>query len=162
MPHATTQFCKPIRTVAAINRYALLLAGTHTEAQSSLVALSITAARWAGRHDWPRVNADSTPFNLRTHVQPPEATTHACRFRLPFGRWRVGRSADCDLHFDCPGISRHHAEIEVLPTRGVIVRDLGSTNGTRLDGELIVEAAVEGSAVLDIGSLHLLLMPDCR
>jgi pSer/pThr/pTyr-binding forkhead associated (FHA) protein len=41
----------------------------------------------------------------------------------------VGRSPDCDIHVDAPGLSRLHARL--VPTEdGVIVEDLESTNGT--------------------------------
>lgn len=145
---------------AAGNRYALSLAGIHADARIGLEALAGEAMRWSARHGWPRAQADATPVAYWSFVQPPGPVAAQCRFLLPAGTWRIGRSAECDLHFDCPGISRQHAEIEVLPTRGMRVRDLGSTNGTRLDGELVLEAAIDGAAVLDLGPLRLLLRPD--
>jgi pSer/pThr/pTyr-binding forkhead associated (FHA) protein len=45
----------------------------------------------------------------------------------------VGRSPDCDIHIDAPGLSRLHARL--VPTAdGVIVEDLESTNGTFVNG----------------------------
>ena len=45
----------------------------------------------------------------------------------------VGRSPDCDIHIDAPGLSRLHARL--VPTEdGVIVEDLESTNGTFVNG----------------------------
>jgi S-DNA-T family DNA segregation ATPase FtsK/SpoIIIE len=52
---------------------------------------------------------------------------------LPAGRHLVGRSPAADLCLDDDGLSRLHVEIEVGPD-GVSVRDLGSTNGSALDG----------------------------
>lgn len=41
----------------------------------------------------------------------------------------VGRSPDCDIHLNAPGLSRRHARL--VPTDdGVIVEDLESSNGT--------------------------------
>jgi predicted component of type VI protein secretion system len=45
----------------------------------------------------------------------------------------LGRSRDCDVILDDPNASRHHAEIR--PSGGSwIVRDLGSTNGVKING----------------------------
>jgi phosphoserine phosphatase RsbU/P len=60
-------------------------------------------------------------------------------FALRAGRVLLGRSHDCDLILPDIILSRHHAEI--LHTSGVwLVRDLGSLNGTRLNGVRVVDA----------------------
>ncbi len=59
----------------------------------------------------------------------------------------VGRSASCDLPIQDPTVSRRHAELE-LTGAGVRVRDVGSTNGTYLDGVRVTDAlATPGSRV---------------
>ena len=45
----------------------------------------------------------------------------------------VGRSTDCDLRIQAPRASRHHCEIAAAES-GHLLRDLGSTNGTSLNG----------------------------
>ncbi len=44
----------------------------------------------------------------------------------------VGRAEECDIRIDHPSLSRKHAQIEV--DRGIWIKELGSTNGTRLGG----------------------------
>ncbi len=57
----------------------------------------------------------------------------------------VGRSATCDLSIQDPTVSRRHAELELMGA-GVRVKDLGSTNGTYLDGVRVTDAlATPGS-----------------
>jgi molybdopterin-binding protein len=46
----------------------------------------------------------------------------------------LGRSADCDLCLPSKRASRRHAEVEFVE-ENVVVRDLKSTNGTRVNGE---------------------------
>src|SRR3954454_6395632 len=59
----------------------------------------------------------------------------------------VGRMASCDLPIQDPTVSRRHAELE-LAGAGVRGRDVGSTNGTYLDGTRIIDAlATPGSRI---------------
>ncbi len=57
-------------------------------------------------------------------------------------RFVVGREADCDLVLAEEKVSRHHAALERLPDGSYQVRDLGSTNGTFVDGRRIAEPVV--------------------
>jgi adenylate cyclase len=59
----------------------------------------------------------------------------------------VGRGAVCELPLQDPTVSRRHAELE-LAGAGVRIRDLGSTNGTYLNGVRVIDAlATPGSRV---------------
>ncbi len=68
---------------------------------------------------------------------------HAPLFRLVVSRQRavLGRSDECDLVVDDPSISRRHAEMRVRKAR-LVVTDLGSRNGTQVDGRRVQTAAV--------------------
>jgi len=50
----------------------------------------------------------------------------------------VGRAPSADLRLDDPRVSRLHARIEMRDD-GIFVEDLGSRNGTAVDGEPIAE-----------------------
>jgi two-component system response regulator AtoC len=55
-------------------------------------------------------------------------------FDLPArGRVDVGRGLDCNLRVDHPSVSRRHFALECTPD-GVLLEDLGSSNGTRVRG----------------------------
>jgi adenylate cyclase len=61
--------------------------------------------------------------------------------------YTVGRAVASDLAIQDPTVSRQHAELE-LTGAGVRVRDLGSTNGTYLDGQRVSDAvAMPGSRI---------------
>jgi two-component system cell cycle response regulator len=58
------------------------------------------------------------------------------RYPLQGSKLLLGRSADCDVCLESPGISRHHA---VLREQGkdVVLHDMGSSNGTHLNEQRI-------------------------
>lgn len=66
---------------------------------------------------------------------------------------RIGRGADADVRVEDPGVSRAHCEI-VLGSPA-IVRDLGSTNGTLVDGQRVAQAALVDGSTLQVGSTTL-------
>ncbi|MFB7289845.1 FtsK/SpoIIIE domain-containing protein [Actinacidiphila glaucinigra] len=80
---------------------------------------------------------------------------------LQGGRIRVGRSVDADVPLDDPDVSRLHCAITVDGEGRVTVADLGSTNGTALDGAPVGERAVPfpAGALLRIGESTLRLEP---
>jgi pSer/pThr/pTyr-binding forkhead associated (FHA) protein len=57
------------------------------------------------------------------------------------GRLVIGRGADCDLVLDEPEMSRRHAMIEVNASE-IFLRDLGSTNGTFVNGVQVRDAVL--------------------
>jgi hypothetical protein len=67
----------------------------------------------------------------------------------------IGRSRDCDVVLDDGNVSRRHAEI--LPTDGGwSIHDLGSTNGTAVNGRRIRNAvALSGGDRIEIGTTEL-------
>jgi transcriptional regulator with PAS, ATPase and Fis domain len=62
----------------------------------------------------------------------------------------IGRDETADLQIAAPAVSRRHAEI-VWDDGGFTLRDLGSRNGTLLDGSSISEAPLENASEVRIG-----------
>ena len=66
------------------------------------------------------------------------------------GPWSVGRSQENDIVINDPNVSRKHARIS-RADNGFVVEDLGSTNGTLLDGAPIDRERIEGGDELTFG-----------
>jgi hypothetical protein len=73
---------------------------------------------------------------LATQLQAAWRGSRLEPLALPLGgqeRFLIGRAAVCDLMLADPSVSRHHAELRRQGEEWLLA-DLGSTNGTRLNG----------------------------
>jgi hypothetical protein len=73
---------------------------------------------------------------------------------LPAGAVTIGRAPDCGCLLAEPSVSRRHAELRRDGTRWLL-RDLGSRNGTRLNGLRVTEEVeVRPGDILAVGPQH--------
>lgn len=72
--------------------------------------------------------------------------------RHPITRSRtvIGRGTDADVTVDDSSISRKHVEV-LWDGKRAEVKDLGSTNGSKLNGERVTRAPLAPDSVIDIG-----------
>ncbi|MEU9031426.1 FtsK/SpoIIIE domain-containing protein [Streptomyces sp. NPDC048383] len=109
----------------------------------------------------PLPNADALPdegpggAQLHVVAGPDAGGVHL----LHPGAIRIGRSADADVPLDDPDVSRLHCAVTVMADGRVAVADLGSTNGTTLDGTPVGPrpVALAPGALLRIGESTLRL-----
>lgn len=83
--------------------------------------------------------------------EPPGPGRRVILQQLPF---RLGRSLDSDLVLEDGRVSRHHAQIVELYGRPFLV-DLGSTNGSFLNGEPVTKAQLKVGDVISLGGVEL-------
>ncbi|MFD3357532.1 FHA domain-containing protein [Streptomyces fradiae] len=98
-----------------------------------------------GAQEAPLPSAVSHPaatgaFRRPTSVRP-----------LPARTVRIGRASDNDVVVDDLVVSRHHAELVARPDGTCLIRDLGSHNGTFLNGRPVHEARVSPEDVIGVG-----------
>src|SRR5215831_18026507 len=76
-------------------------------------------------------------------------------FELPqHGSVTIGRADTVDLRLESSNVSRIHARLEVTGSR-VVFKDLGSQNGSRINGELIDTRQLLPGDVITIGTSSL-------
>jgi predicted component of type VI protein secretion system len=75
-------------------------------------------------------------------------------FEVNVERTTVGRLEDNTFQIADPSVSSHHAEI-VLKGSDLLIRDIGSTNGTFINGEKITEAVLQPGQTLRFGQVEL-------
>jgi pSer/pThr/pTyr-binding forkhead associated (FHA) protein len=88
----------------------------------------------------------SAGFNGRTHDLNVDKTT-------------IGRVEDNTFQITDPSVSSHHCEI-VLRGSDVVIHDLGSTNGSFINGEKVSESVLKPGQTLKLGQIELQLIPE--
>lgn len=72
----------------------------------------------------------------------------------------IGRSPECDIAFEnTKGVSRRHAQVFVMEDR-VRLKDLGSANGTLVEGDRVEEAILVPGVTIKIGAVSLKLLDE--
>ncbi|MBW2273391.1 MAG: FHA domain-containing protein [Deltaproteobacteria bacterium] len=80
-------------------------------------------------------------------VQGPESGTEHV---LDRDQVTLGRGPDADICFDDSAMSKQHAALEITP-EGYRVRDMGSTNGTSVNGSQVVAADLKHGDRIGLG-----------
>jgi ABC-type multidrug transport system ATPase subunit len=101
-----------------------------------------------------RPSAVSMPALTRTFRQPTAVRP------LPTRTLRIGRSADNDLVLDDLVVSRRHAELRTLPDGDFEIVDVGSHNGTFLNGRRVSAARIGPGDIVGIGHSSFCLVGD--
>ncbi len=81
-------------------------------------------------------------------------------FPLEKVRIIIGRRG-CDVNLDDPEISRHHASIDIHGTNATLL-DLGSTNGTYIQGQRVERGDLEDNAEFRVGTHQLVFLVTYR
>ncbi|MFJ1745950.1 FHA domain-containing protein [Streptomyces sp. NPDC088116] len=123
-----------------------------TLGEPPLIDGAVLSLQVPGEDDAP---AEDAAVQLHVVAGPDAGGVHL----LHGGRVRIGRSADADVPLDDPDVSRLHCAVTVGEDGRVSVADLGSTNGTTLEGEEVGERPVRlaPGALLRLGESALRL-----
>ncbi|QQM45819.1 ABC transporter ATP-binding protein/permease [Streptomyces liliifuscus] len=101
-----------------------------------------------------RPSAVSLPAATGTFRQPTTVRP------LPARMVRIGRGGDNDLVVDDLIVSRRHAELRAMPDGTYEIVDLGSHNGTFLNGQPVTRAPIDAGDIVGIGHSAFCLVGD--
>lgn len=82
-------------------------------------------------------------------------STAGARYALSGAETTVGRHPDSDIFLDDVTVSRRHAQIVASTGGQRRIEDVGSLNGTYLDGERVESAALREGAQIQVGKFRL-------
>lgn len=85
---------------------------------------------------------------------PPDGVCQ--RVSIPFGRFQVGRRPDVNLVLAKGNISKLHAEF-VATEGGLFLRDLGSTNGTFVNGQKITATPIGEDDIVQFADIEFIV-----
>ena len=108
----------------------------------------------------PTVGSDTTQFDVETirsareRMQPVITVTRGLQIGktviLENDLITIGRDVSSDISLIDSGISRHHARIE-RRDKDVVIVDLESTNGVRVNGDLCTEKVLKAGDKIQLG-----------
>ena len=97
-------------------------------------------------------------------VEVVSGAQRAAKFSLVAGENLIGRDHGCRIHLLDRSVSRRHAEITVDATGRMTIRDLGSANGTLIEGRQVGEGDVDAHPIaapteVRLGEVELRIIP---
>jgi pSer/pThr/pTyr-binding forkhead associated (FHA) protein len=92
---------------------------------------------------------------LQTLEEPPQLVRIA-----PGVVKTIGRGAQADFIFDAPLVSRLHCRLTGDPSGQLVVEDLGSTNGTTVNGTPTARAVLRAGDQVGVGRLNFTVIED--
>ncbi|MFB6518196.1 FHA domain-containing protein [Streptomyces sp. NPDC056401] len=122
--------------------------------------------RFGSAADGPRIRFAEPAAARPSSVSRPDMTTTfrrptSVRPLAPQAAVRIGRAPDNDFVIDDLVVSRHHAELRSRPDGRYEIADLGSHNGTYLNGARLTGAAAIGEGdIVGIGHSAFCLVGD--
>ncbi|MER5641248.1 FHA domain-containing protein [Kitasatospora sp. NPDC002227] len=120
-----------------------------------------------GAPDGPCARLGALPEPTAVRQQPSALTSITGSYRpptsvrpLPARVVRIGRAEDNELVLEDLSVSRHHAELRARPDGRYEIADLGSHNGTYLNGQPVLNALVGPQDLIGIGHSVFCLVGD--
>lgn len=106
-----------------------------------------SASGWGGPSDAPtQITQGRTSLTVTLHLEDGSGRT----FRLQRGANLLGRGQDAAFRLPDTGVSRQHAEIR-FDGREALLSDLGSTNGTTVNGGPVQDWQLADGDVIRVG-----------
>lgn len=145
---------KPVQGVMALRANDMLGIGT---VQARYVVVEVARGRSAPQS----ADDDSGATRLRMAVpkfvlRGVSGAAFGKAFPIP-GQVTIGRAPDCEISIPSDEISRKHAQVKPI-SDGLSVEDLGSSNGTYINGERVEKGLLKPGDELRLDTIRFLLI----
>jgi glycine cleavage system H protein len=116
-----------------------------------------------GNHDedttglFPQVGVDVPGPGEVGQLIITRGATAGSKYSLSGAKVQIGRHPDSDIFLDDVTVSRRHAEV-TLDGRQYVLSDVGSLNGTYVDGERIESEVLREGAQIQVGKFRLVFV----
>jgi ABC-type multidrug transport system ATPase subunit len=120
---------------AAVSTFCYCGAGTDGDTMTE-GTISAAVLAYGGRVEGHRELRSSPHAPRNSHKDSEQVRASTATLRVPdLPLLRIGRAVDNHIVLDAPGVSRYHAALTYQGATGPLLTDLGSTNGTFVNGE---------------------------
>jgi len=116
-----------------------------------------------GSHDeettglFPQVGVDVPGPGEVGQLIITRGATAGSKYSLSGAKVQIGRHPDSDIFLDDVTVSRRHAEV-TLDGRQYVLSDVGSLNGTYVDGDRIESEVLREGAQIQVGKFRLVFV----
>jgi tetratricopeptide (TPR) repeat protein len=131
------------------------------EPPENATRISPAPDRRPARPERPVADENATSAGPPISVEVISGPDEGVRLPIRGGRMIVGRGDGCDLKLTDASASRRHVELTVGPA-GLVMRDLGSGNGTRVNGKREVEAVLAHRDEVSLGETVLRMIDELK
>ena len=107
---------------------------------------------------YPRVGTDVPGAGEVGQLVVTRGATAGARYALDEQETTIGRHPDSSIFLDDVTVSRRHARVVTEGVGHYVLEDVGSLNGTYLDGERVDRAPLREGAQIQVGKFHLVFV----
>lgn len=108
--------------------------------------------------NFPQLGTDVAAEGEVGQLVVTRGATAGARYALTEAETAIGRHPDSDVFLDDVTVSRRHAKVLKGLSGEYVIEDMGSLNGTYLDGDRVERAALREGAQIQIGKYRLVFV----
>jgi NMD protein affecting ribosome stability and mRNA decay len=145
------------RNPAGVNFCSSCGSALPSEASETTVSLQAVDDHGETGEEEPAVTLVEVPHGVGVLVVK-RGPNVGVRYLLDREITRAGRHPESDIFLDDITVSRRHAELERQPDGKIVIRDVGSLNGTYVNRERIEEQVLSAGDEVQIGKFKLVYL----
>ncbi len=107
---------------------------------------------------WPKLGVDVPTEGEVGQMVVTRGATAGARYALEAPETSIGRHPDSGIFLDDVTVSRRHAKVITESEGQYVIEDVGSLNGTYVDGERVERLALREGAQIQIGKFRLVFV----